>query len=246
MGLFKSLGKIAGTVAGGIIGGPVGAAVGIAGNLLGNSSNKKSNQSAADAATAAQLAGLQGAQGAITDAYGQSRDLINPFIQTGAEANTALAELLGLSGAQPQQAAIQSLQASPLYRSLFRTGEEAILQNASATGGLRGGNTQRSLADFGADTLANVIQRQLQSLGGLYTGGVNAANTGANLATGYGGNMAGLLTGGGTLNANNILTNQAIANNASNQNSQLVSNFLASDTGQGALTSVGNFIKGLF
>lgn len=81
---------------------------------------------------------------------------------------------------QAQQAAIDKLKASPLYQSLFSNGQNTILSNASATGGLRGGNTQTSLANFGRDTLAQVIQQQLSSLGGVAANGQNAAaQTGA-------------------------------------------------------------------
>jgi hypothetical protein len=52
-----------------------------------------------------------------------------------------------------------------------------VLQNASATGGIRGGNTQGGLANFGADTLAQVIQSQLGNLGGLAQLGLGATNS---------------------------------------------------------------------
>lgn len=84
------------------------------------------------------------------------------------------------SAADAQQAAITGLQNSPLYESLFRNGENTILANGSATGGLRGGNMQHSLANFGADTLSTVIQNQLANLGGLSGQG---ANTGGALGS---------------------------------------------------------------
>jgi hypothetical protein len=69
------------------------------------------------------------------------------------------------SAGQAQQAAIDNLKASPLFQSLYGTGQDTILQNAAATGGLRGGNTQNSLAQFGSGLLAQVIQQQLANLG---------------------------------------------------------------------------------
>lgn len=92
-----------------------------------------------------------------------------------------------------QQGAINRLMEEPLYGSLVRNGENALLQNASATGGLRGGNTQGALANFRADTLAQVIQQQLANLGGLASGGQGAAGSlgtlGANAATNIGNSM---------------------------------------------------------
>jgi hypothetical protein len=76
-----------------------------------------------------------------------------------------------------QGAAITALQASPYYQSLYKNGLEANLQNASATGGIRGGNEVRSLADFGADTLNQTIQQQLSALAGLAGMGQGATNS---------------------------------------------------------------------
>ena len=80
-----------------------------------------------------------------------------------------------MNAAEAQQASIDSLKGSPLYQSLFNNGRDTILANASATGGLRGGNTQGALANFGRDTLAGVIQNQLANLGGLSSAGQNSA-----------------------------------------------------------------------
>lgn len=93
---------------------------------------------------------------------------------------------VGGDGAAAQQAAIDKLKGGPLYQSLYRNGEQAILSNAAATGGLRGGNTQGALYNLGADTLSNVIQQQLSNLGGIANMGQGAAGSlgtfGANAA----------------------------------------------------------------
>lgn len=86
-----------------------------------------------------------------------------------------LGDLTGVNGAESQMSEIDALKASPLYQSLYRNGEEAVLQNASATGGLRGGNTERGLADFGSDTLSQTIQQKLAEYAGLVGIGTNAA-----------------------------------------------------------------------
>lgn len=109
------------------------------------------------------------------------------------------------TAAQQQAAAIQGLKDSPLFQSLFRTGEEAILQNAAATGGLRGGDTQRSLADFGSDTLARVIQQQLANLGGLSAQGANTALGGGQIGAGAANSIANLFGQKGTAEAQGIL-----------------------------------------
>ena len=56
---------------------------------------------------------------------------------------------------------------SPMFQALARQGEEAMLQQASATGGLRGGNIQAALAQFRPQMLAQAIEEQYGRLGGL-------------------------------------------------------------------------------
>lgn len=98
--------------------------------------------------------------------------------------------LIGLNGTGAQQDAINGLLASPEYTTGVAQGEDAILQNASATGGLRGGNTQNSLARFRSDLLANTITSKYNQLGGLTSLGQNAAagvgNNGLSVANSIG------------------------------------------------------------
>ncbi len=98
-----------------------------------------------------------------------------PALGLLAPAAEKLGNITGINGDEALAAEIASLRESPLYQSLYRNGEEAVLANASATGGLRGGNTQRSLADFGEDTLSRAIANQIANFGGLVGIGTNAA-----------------------------------------------------------------------
>lgn len=150
--------------------------------------------SAAIAAGASLLGGITGGKGAAKAAaiqadafkqglaqqqaqWNQTQTNLRPFLNLGTSAVNPLGNLVGVNGNDAQQAAITQLQGGPLFSSLVRNGENAILANAAATGGLRGGNTQNSLANFRSDTLANVIQQQLGNLGGLLNTGVGAANS---------------------------------------------------------------------
>lgn len=150
-------------------------------------------KAAASASKKATKAQVEAANKAIAEQQRQfdlTRSDYAPYLAAGTTGLGQLGDLIGTGGAEKQQSAIDALKASPFYQSLYRTGEEAVLQNASATGGLRGGNTQRSLADFGSDTLMQTIQQQLSSLGGLAGMGVGAtgavANFGANKANAIG------------------------------------------------------------
>lgn len=106
-------------------------------------------------------------------------EMLAPYREGGAEALNAQRALLGLAGPEEQQAAIAALEESPMFTAGIQQGEEAILQNAAATGGLRGGNVQRALAQFRPQVLADVIQRQFSNLGGItQLGQSSAAMTG--------------------------------------------------------------------
>ena len=98
-----------------------------------------------------------------------------PFVDAGSKAIAQQMGLIGLNGTASQSSAINGLLTSPEYTTGVRQGEEAILQNASATGGLRGGNTNNSLANFRADLLSSVISNQFQRLGQVSSLGQNAA-----------------------------------------------------------------------
>lgn len=156
---------------------------------------------AAKQASDAQVAAAQQGIGAITDQNALNQTNIQqalaglqPFLQAGQKASGAEGDLVGLNGNDPQAAAIAALQASPLYQSLMQNGQNTILANGSATGGLRTGTMQHNLASFGSDTLAQVIQNQLANLGGISGQGLSAAGTGANTTLGgaqLGANAAG-------------------------------------------------------
>lgn len=113
--------------------------------------------------------------------------------------------LIGLNGAEAQGRAISGIENSPYFSGLVKQGESAILQNASATGGLRGGNTQGALAQFRPNMLAAAIDQQYQRLGGLVNIGQNAAAGVGNAGQAMAGANSGLLSQVGAAQAGNYL-----------------------------------------
>ena len=91
--------------------------------------------------------------------------LLKPYIDAGTGAIGAQQNLLGLGGAGEQQRAIAALEQSPQFQAMQQQGENALLQNASATGGLRGGNIQAALAQFRPQLLSQLIESQFSKLG---------------------------------------------------------------------------------
>ena len=129
------------------------------------------------AGDAAQLQADSAAAGeaGVQKRFEDVQKLLGPYVEGGTKALSGQMDLLGLNGASPQNAAIQAIKASPMFTALQQQGTDAILQNASATGGLRGGNTQGALAQFSPQLLAQLIQQQYSNLGGITSIGQNAA-----------------------------------------------------------------------
>ena len=108
--------------------------------------------------------------------------LLQPWTMGGESALARQMSLLGIgaNGAGQQRRAIAQFEQSPMFQGLVRQGEDAILQNASATGGLRGGNVQGALAQFRPALLNQQLQQQFQNLSGISAlGQASAAGVGA-------------------------------------------------------------------
>lgn len=101
----------------------------------------------------------------------------------------------------PQARAVAQIEGQPMFQAIARQGEEAILQNASATGGLRGGNTQGALARFRPQLLNQFIEQQYGRLAGITSlGQQSAAGVGAaGIQTGQ--DIAGILQNRGAATA---------------------------------------------
>ena len=118
------------------------------------------------------------------------QEILAPYVNTGTDAMAQMRALNGLDGPEAQAAAMRSISESPEMAAMAQQGENALLQQGSATGGLRGGNIQGALAQFRPQMLSSLINQQYGRLGGLAqmgqasAAGVGAAGmqTGANVA----------------------------------------------------------------
>lgn len=149
----------------------IGAGASIIGGVLGNRSQKKAAQSAQQSQEGMSREAIAEQQ----RQFDQLQALLKPYVSAGTGALTGQQDLLGLNGQQAQQGAIGQIENSPFFKSQYQQAENAMLQNASATGGLRGGNFQEALADNRSNMLYNNVQGQLQNYGNLVSGGQNAA-----------------------------------------------------------------------
>jgi len=174
----------------------------VAGSQLVGSSMQAS---AAGDAAAAQGAKSQAGIEEQRRQFDEMRKLLQPYTEAGLPALEQQQTLLGLKGPEAERAAIARLTGGETFKALAQQGEEALLQQASATGGLRGGNLQGALGQFRPQLLSNLIEQQYGRLGGMTSmGQASAAGVGAaGMQTGT--NIANLLGQQGAAEAGGIL-----------------------------------------
>lgn len=131
-----------------------------------------------NAASNAAGAQTQAAQAGIDEQRRQFdavQQLLKPYVEVGTPALKQQRALAGLGGPEAQQAAIAAIEGGAGFQAQVRQGEEALLQRASATGGLRGGNIQAALAQFRPQMLQQQIDTQYGRLAGLTSLGQQSA-----------------------------------------------------------------------
>ena len=185
LAVATQMGTLGGAVLGGLAGagigsliapGPgtaIGAGIGaLAGGALGGTAGYMGGEATAEMTEAAK-------QAAATQVTGleESQALVQPWVAAGETALQQQQALAGLLGPEAQQAAIAQLEASPQFQAMAAQGERAILQNAAATGGLRGGNVQAMLAQYRPQLLGQIIEQQYARLAGMAGTGLGAAGS---------------------------------------------------------------------
>lgn len=161
---------------------------------------------------------------------------------TGLSGLEGLGDLVGVNGTDAQSAGLLNIENSPALAAIIRQGTEGVLQNASATGGVRGGNTIDALANFRGDAFADQLQQQIARLAGLAGLGQGATDAVSSFGANTSNNVANLFGQQGQVRAGGLLTRGGI-------NSQLWSNagsFLDSSAKNIASGGVSGFLKGLF
>jgi hypothetical protein len=171
---------------------------------------------ASKSASKAAKAQKESAQAGITEEQRQLsavQELLKPYVDAGTGAIGAQEALVGLGGDSAQQQAISALESSPQFESIVGQGEEALLQNASATGGVRGGNIQGALAQFRPQVLSQLIESQFGKLGQITQTGQASAAGQAQAGQITGTNIANLLSQQGQAQAGAALAQGQAASN---------------------------------
>lgn len=172
--------------------------------VVGAASSMASAEDAEDAAYAQQQSAQQGISEERRQ-FDSIQQLLKPYVDAGKPALSGQQNLIGLNGNAAQQAAINEIQNSAGFQSALKMGENSILQNASATGGLRGGNTQAALAQFSPALLQTAINDRYTKLGDMTTLGQNSAVRQANAGQQSTANIVQLLQQQGAAKAGGIM-----------------------------------------
>ena len=206
------------------------------GGLFGGGKAKKASRKA----EAAQLEYLNRALAQQQSQFDVTRGDYAPALSLLAPSIDGLRNLTGLNGDEAFQAGLDDIRAGPLYQNLYRSGEEALLQNASATGGMRGGNMQTGLANFGADTLQQALLQQLSQYGGLAGLGMGATDSISNFGAMNSQNASNLLSNMGQVRAGGLLTRGGINSQMWNNIGSMAGNVANSGGG------IGSFLGKIF
>lgn len=189
----------------------------VVGDVIGGFTGAKQQGEAAQSAANLQAVSAQQGIDEQKRQFDAIVKMMSPYLQAGTSALGQQQNLLGLGGAGQQQMALDQLKQGPLYQSMLNTGQNALLQNASATGGLRGGNTEAALAQLAPNILSQVYQQQLGNLGGLTQLGQSSAGMQANAGQASAGNIANLLNQqGAALAGGQLAKGSTVANTFGN------------------------------
>ena len=119
------------------------------------------------------------ATGQAQESFDQGREFYRPYAEGGQQ---AFDQQLALSGASGQAAFDQANMESPYTRFLQEEGERAVTRNASALGGLGGGNVMQELQRRGQGLAQQGLQQQYNNLSSLSGMGMASASGRAGLS----------------------------------------------------------------
>jgi hypothetical protein len=167
--------------------------------IIGGGSQKKASQKAMTAQVAAQNRAIDIQQ----QQYETTRADYMPYTKAGNGAITGYGDLLGTNGGDAHAAAVMKLQDDPFFKQNLADANENLLQTASATGGVRGGNTAGAVGELSPQLLQQYYQQALSGYGNLAQLGLGA--TGSVTSAG--------LSNANAASAGNVAIGQAQATN---------------------------------
>jgi hypothetical protein len=188
----------------------------IVGSVISSDASRSAANTQSDAARNAQQTQLQ--------MFNQTQGNLAPFLQGGQQGQNALLQYLGIGpggsfnpnapGVAPFGTA--NFQQDPSYQWRFGQGQQAVMANAAARGGIQSGQTLKDLTSFGQGLASteyqNAFNRYQTQQNAVYNRLANLAGSGQNAAVQQGGfgqstanNISGLQQAQGAFNAANAI-----------------------------------------
>jgi len=215
----------------------------VIGGIFGGKAQKKG----IDKATAAQIDYANRSLAQSQQQYETTRNDYMPYTQAGTQAIGAYGNLLGANGADAQGAAVAGLKADPFFQQNLQDANTNLLQTASATGGVRGGNAAGAIGQLSPALLQSYYQNALSGYGNLAQLGLGATGSVASAGQANTQNTIGLNQGIGNALSSKYLTKAGI--NAGNINNvggfldNLATSFIP---GGGQASGIGKALGSIF
>ena len=179
-----------------------------------------SGMNAAQAGSAAQSQAQQANTMAGQGQFNQAINGANRWTGAGLNAQSMMANRSGANGADAQAQAYKNFQESPGQSWLREQGQNAIINQSSATGGLHGGRVQKELMRQGQGMASQDYQNQFANLGALAGQGLQAQGMVGQLR-GQAGSLQAQLEGQNAQMGTNVnMQNATALNNRSRFNAQ--------------------------
>ena len=203
------------------------AAATVVGGVLGSKSASKGRKSAAKGEEAARLESQR--------QFDLTREDFRPFQEAGVAALGQQQALIGLSGVEAQQEAFNTLEQSPGQQFLRDRAQKNLVRNASAIGGLGGGNVRSALVQQGVGFAQQDLQNQFGRLGQLAGQGQQATTNVAQIGGNISQNIANQAIASGQNRASGIAQQNQITQNTIGGLSNLFGQFSQRQTNSGLI-----------
>jgi len=162
-------------------------------------------QDAANKAAGIQAQGARTAEEGINRRFDITQGNLKPFQDAGVGALGQQQALLGLSGQEAQNEAFAAFNESPGQKFMRDRAQRNLLRNASAIGGLGGGNVRSALVEQGVGFAQQDFNNQFGRLGQIAGQGQNAVTNIGQFGAQASGNIANLGVAGSQARASGIL-----------------------------------------
>ncbi len=193
---------------------------------------------AAGKAADAQAAASRTAQQEEARQFDVTQKQLKPFRKAGVSALEQQQALLGLGGEEEQQAAFAAFGESPGQKFLRDQQERSLLRNASAIGGLGGGNVRSALQSQAFGRAQTDFADQFNRLAGLSEAGRAATERTGQFGAQAASNIGGLQQQAGAARASGILGKQQALSGGIQNLAGAFGQFGGGGLGSGPSTSV--------